>query len=135
MDAPNLLQVQRISYYDAETDVSLAAFLESASPHQQKTCPHQGCGDGATAHLHSFLHMSGMITLSITQLPPDQELPGGPEGRIWFWARPQGVRRLYSHQPAFLCSAERRELSARSRSPCIGSLWLILHSIGPSLKP
>lgn len=79
--------VQRIDYYQGN-DMPLAAFLAATAPQK---CPHVACGDGVTAHLRTFLHNPGRVTLSVSQLPAGKELPGSDKGQVWFWARPLQV--------------------------------------------
>ena len=79
--------MQRIDYYQGN-DMPLASFLAAAGQHK---CLHAACGDGVTAHLRTFLHSKGRVTLSVSQTPAGKELPGSEKGQIWFWARPLQV--------------------------------------------
>ncbi len=79
--------VQRIDYYQGN-DMPLASFLAATAPQK---CPNVTCGDGVTAHLRTFLHNRGRVTLSVSQLPGGKELPGSDKGQVWFWARPLQV--------------------------------------------
>ncbi|DBA97431.1 hypothetical protein WJX77_010396 [Trebouxia sp. C0004] len=79
--------VQRIDYYQGN-DMPLASFLAATAPQK---CPNVTCGDGVTAHLRTFLHNRGRMTLSVSQLPGGKELPGSDKGQVWFWARPLQV--------------------------------------------
>ncbi len=83
--------VQRIDYYQGN-DMPLASFLAATAPQK---CPNLTCGDGVTAHLRTFLHNTGRVTLSVSQTPAGKELPGSDKGQVWFWARPLQV--LHSH--------------------------------------
>ena len=80
--------VQRIDYYQSN-DMPLASFLAATTAPQK--CPHAACGDGVAAHLRTFLHNRGRVTLSVSQLPAGKELPGADKGQVWFWARPLQV--------------------------------------------
>ncbi|DBB09234.1 TPA: hypothetical protein ACH3X3_007818 [Trebouxia sp. C0006] len=98
--------LQRIDYYQGN-DMPLASFLAATAPQK---CPNVTCGDGVTAHLRTFLHNRGRVTLSVSQLPGGKELPGSDKGQVWFWARPlqvdaahmQAVRRVLL-SPDALC--------------------------------
>ncbi|KAL3149135.1 hypothetical protein ABBQ32_001972 [Trebouxia sp. C0010 RCD-2024] len=98
--------MQRIDYYQGN-DTPLASFLAGAG---QLKCLHAACGDGVTAHLRTFLHSKGRVTLSVSQTPAGRELPGSDKGQVWFWARPskvdaeemQAVRRVLL-SPEALC--------------------------------
>lgn len=79
--------MQRIDYYQSN-DTPLASFLATAG---QQKCLHAACGDGVTAHLRTFLHSKGRVTLSVSQTPAGKELPGSDKGQVWFWARPLQV--------------------------------------------
>ena len=79
--------VQRIDYYQGN-DMPLASFLAATAPQK---CPNVTCGDGVAAHLRTFLHNRGRVTLSVSQLPGGKELPGSDKGQVWFWARPLQV--------------------------------------------
>ncbi len=83
-------EVRSIEYY-LTNDVPLAAFLVAAGPAPGRRCVQTACGDGASAHLQTFLHGRGRITLSVSRLPDGQELPGDDKGQIWVWARPLKV--------------------------------------------
>lgn len=83
-------EVRSIEYY-LTNDVPLAAFLVAAGPAPGRRCVQSACGDGASAHLQTFLHGRGRITLSVSRLPEGQELPGDDKGQIWVWARPLKV--------------------------------------------
>ena len=72
-------------------DVTLEAFLAQLVPAAQKKCVHPQCGDSATSHMISYLKNTGSISFTVTILPEGKELPGGDNGDIWFWARPEGV--------------------------------------------
>ena len=79
--------VQRIDYYQGN-DMPLASFLAAAG---QQKCLHAACGDVVTAHLRTFLHSKGRVTLSVSQTQAGKELPGADKGQVWFWARPLQV--------------------------------------------
>lgn len=79
--------VQRIDYYQGN-DMPLASFLAAAG---QQKCLHAACGDAVTAHLRTFLHSKGRVTLSVSQTQAGKELPGADKGQVWFWARPLQV--------------------------------------------
>ena len=79
--------VQRIDYYQGN-DMPLASFLAATAPQK---CQHVACGDGVTAHLRTFLHNRGRVTLSVSQTQAGRELPGADKGQVWFWARPLQV--------------------------------------------
>ena len=79
--------VQRIDYYQGN-DMPLASFLAAAG---QQKCLHAACGDAVTAHLRTFLHSKGRVTLSVNQTQAGKELPGADKGQVWFWARPLQV--------------------------------------------
>ena len=98
--------VQRIDYYQGN-DMPLASFLAATAPQK---CPHVACGDGVTAHLRTFLHNRGRVTLSVSQMPAGKELPGADKGQVWFWARPLQVCHIqplplrFSHQIHVTCA-------------------------------
>lgn len=79
--------MQRIDYYQGN-DMPLASFLAAAG---QQKCLHAACGDAVTAHLRTFLHSKGRVTLSVSQTQAGKELPGSDKGQVWFWARPLQV--------------------------------------------
>ena len=79
--------MQRIDYYQGN-DMPLASFLAAAG---QQKCLHAACGDTVTAHLRTFLHSKGRVTLSVSQTQAGKELPGADKGQVWFWARPLQV--------------------------------------------
>lgn len=64
----------------------------AAAPSAAKTCAAPGCGDGAAAHVRTFLARDARLTLSVATLPAADALPGGERGRVWLWVRPKGAR-------------------------------------------
>ena len=95
--------MQRIDYYQGN-DMPLASFLAGAA---QQKCLHAACGDAVTAHLRTFLHSKGRVTLSVSQTQAGKELPGSDKGQVWFWARPLQVCTCCHH----LLSCSRQCLS------------------------
>lgn len=118
--------------YYGRGDVALAQFLASVWPAAGQKCayppdsPHApGCGDGAPAHVRTYAHGGGLLTITVGRLPLNQALPGGEAGQLWFWARPRGVRPalarpLPSPVQTGGCSSIRRCPAAAPASFCRG---------------
>lgn len=94
------LQVETIHYYQSP-DVTLISFLEGYLPTAQKKCSHPQCGELPMSHMVSYLHNTGSISFTMTEMPNGTELPGAEKCDIWFWARPEGVRILTTSPPCF----------------------------------
>lgn len=45
------------------------------------------CGDPPEAHVYSYTHRNGNITVLVNQLPPEKCLSGERDGKIWMWTR------------------------------------------------
>ena len=118
--------VQRIDYYQGN-DMPLASFLAATAPQK---CQHVACGDGVTAHLRTFLHNRGRVTLSVSQTQAGRELPGTDKGQVWFWARPLQV----TPQPCKLLSTscQPRFVEICTRAPVVArpsQLWEIMRAM------
>ncbi|GAX78095.1 hypothetical protein CEUSTIGMA_g5537.t1 [Chlamydomonas eustigma] len=91
-------EIKRIDFYNPQ-DLTLAQFITAASPSASKRCwvrhdprtnTSSGCGEGVTAHVRTFLHGIGRITLSIATLPHGEALAGEDKQQVWLWTRPKG---------------------------------------------
>ena len=63
------------------------SYLATPIPFSQRNDPRtnapSGCGEGVTAHVRTFLHGTGRITLSIATLPHGEALPGEEKQQVW----------------------------------------------------
>ena len=51
----------------------------------QKSC--SSCGKPPEAHMYSYTHQNGNLSVHVRKLPPMLHLPGEAEGKIWMWTR------------------------------------------------
>ncbi|RZR80691.1 hypothetical protein BHM03_00006762 [Ensete ventricosum] len=51
----------------------------------QKSC--SSCGKQPEAHMYSYTHQNGNLSVHVSKLPPEFQLPGEAEGKIWMWTR------------------------------------------------
>ncbi|RRT76682.1 hypothetical protein B296_00028240 [Ensete ventricosum] len=51
----------------------------------QKSC--SSCGKQPEAHMYSYTHQNGNLSVHVSKLPPELQLPGEAEGKIWMWTR------------------------------------------------
>ncbi|CAN8242355.1 unnamed protein product [Cochlearia groenlandica] len=72
----------RIKYY-GRFDKPLGRFLRDNLFYQDRSCP--SCAMPAEAHIHSYIHRQGSLTISVKKLP--ESLPGQRERKIWMWHR------------------------------------------------
>uniref|UniRef100_A0A804KDF4 1-phosphatidylinositol-3-phosphate 5-kinase n=1 Tax=Musa acuminata subsp. malaccensis TaxID=214687 RepID=A0A804KDF4_MUSAM len=75
--------LSRIRYY-GHFDVSLGRFLRDILLNQ-KSC--SSCGKPPEAHMYSYTHQNGNLSVHVRKLPPMLHLPGEAEGKIWMWTR------------------------------------------------
>ncbi|URE30542.1 Phosphatidylinositol-4-phosphate 5-Kinase [Musa troglodytarum] len=75
--------VSRIRYY-GHFDVSLGRFLRDILLNQ-KSC--SSCGKPPEAHMYTYTHQNGNLSVHVRKLPPVLHLPGEAEGKIWMWTR------------------------------------------------
>ncbi|KAM0882010.1 hypothetical protein ACQ4PT_032622 [Festuca glaucescens] len=100
--------LSRIKYY-GNFDVSLGRYLQEILQSQQKP----SCSS-CEAHIYSYTHQNGNLTVQTKQLMPQHSLPGESEGKIWMWTRclrcehEQGISKS---TPRVLISSEARNLS------------------------
>ncbi|CAN8327184.1 unnamed protein product [Cochlearia groenlandica] len=85
----------RIKYYGS-FDKPLGRFLRDHLFDQDRSCP--SCAMPAEAHIHSYTHRQGSLTISVKKLP--ELLPGQREGKIWMWHRCLKCPRISGFPPA-----------------------------------
>ncbi|WVZ87800.1 hypothetical protein U9M48_034382 [Paspalum notatum var. saurae] len=74
----------RIRYY-GNFDVSLGRYLQDILQNQNLSC--SSCGEPPEAHMYSYTHRNGNLTVLVKRLLPRYRLPGESEGKIWMWTR------------------------------------------------
>ncbi|TVU16724.1 hypothetical protein EJB05_40301 [Eragrostis curvula] len=74
----------RIKYY-GNFDVSLGRYLQDILQSQNLSC--SSCGEPPEAHMYSYTHRNGNLTVFVKRLLPRYHLPGESEGNIWMWTR------------------------------------------------
>nr|CAD1838763.1 unnamed protein product [Ananas comosus var. bracteatus] len=77
-------QFSRINYYGF-FDMSLGRYFRDILLNQKHIC--SSCGDPPEAHVYSYTHRNGNITVLVNQLPPEKCLSGERDGKIWMWTR------------------------------------------------
>ncbi|KAH0900907.1 hypothetical protein HID58_040410 [Brassica napus] len=85
----------RIKYYGS-FDKPLGRFLRDNLFDQDRSCP--SCAMPVEAHIHSYIHRQGSLTISVKKLP--ELLPGQREGKIWMWHRCLKCPRISGFPPA-----------------------------------
>ncbi|RCV14734.1 hypothetical protein SETIT_3G002200v2 [Setaria italica] len=75
--------LSRIKYY-GNSDVSLGRYLQDILQNQNLSC--SSCGEPPEAHMYSYTHRNGNLTVLVKHLPK-YHLPGESEGKIWMWTR------------------------------------------------
>ncbi|KAG6468406.1 hypothetical protein ZIOFF_073091 [Zingiber officinale] len=75
--------LSRIKYY-GYFDISLGRFLKDMLL-DQSGCTF--CGEPPDAHVYSYTHQNGNLSVYIKKISPDFHLPGESEGKIWMWTR------------------------------------------------
>ncbi|XP_062196034.1 1-phosphatidylinositol-3-phosphate 5-kinase FAB1A-like [Phragmites australis] len=103
--------LSRIKYY-GNFDVSLGRYLQDILQNQKLSC--SSCGEPPEAHMYSYTHRNGNLTVLVKHLVPQHCLPGESEGKIWMWTR--CLRCDHEHgisksNPRVLMSSEARNLS------------------------
>ncbi|KAM1090550.1 hypothetical protein FF1_018174 [Malus domestica] len=86
----------RIKYYGS-FDKPLGRFLRDHLFDQNYLC--RSCGMPSEAHVHSYTHRQGSLTISVKKLP-EILLPGEREGKIWMWHRCLKCPRTNGFPPA-----------------------------------
>lgn len=76
--------LSRITYY-GYFDTSLGIYLQDTLLSEKHSC--LSCGDPPEAHMYSYTHHDGTLTVLVKSLPLDAVLSGQGEGRIWMWTR------------------------------------------------
>ncbi|KAM0832399.1 hypothetical protein ACQ4PT_064922 [Festuca glaucescens] len=76
--------LSRINYY-GNFDVSLGRYLQDILQNQNLSC--FSCGDPPEAHMYSYTHREGNLTVLVKRLLPRHRLPGESKGNIWMWTR------------------------------------------------
>ncbi|KAL6845628.1 hypothetical protein ACP4OV_025123 [Aristida adscensionis] len=76
--------LSRITYY-GYFDTSLGRYLQDTLLNEKHNC--LSCGEPPEAHMYSYTHHNGTLTVLVKRLPVESTLPGGALGRIWMWTR------------------------------------------------
>ncbi|EAY96166.1 hypothetical protein OsI_18048 [Oryza sativa Indica Group] len=101
----------RINYY-GNFDVSLGRYLQDILQNQNLSC--SSCGEPPDAHMYSYTHRNGNLTINVRRLLPQHHLPGESEGKIWMWTRClrcEHERGISKSSRRVLISTEARNLS------------------------
>lgn len=72
------------------------------------------CGEPPDAHMYSYTHRNGNLTINVRRLLPQHHLPGESEGKIWMWTRClrcEHERGISKSSRRVLISTEARNLS------------------------
>ncbi|TVU43798.1 hypothetical protein EJB05_10293, partial [Eragrostis curvula] len=103
--------LSRIKYY-GNFDVSLGRYLQDILQNQNLSC--SSCEEPPEAHVYSYTHRNGNLTVLVKRLAPQYHLPGESEGKIWMWTRCMRCDEehgISKSTPRVLISAEARNLS------------------------
>ncbi|CAO1942464.1 unnamed protein product [Urochloa humidicola] len=76
--------LSRITYY-GYFDTSLGRLLQDNLLNEKHSC--LSCGESPEAHMYSYTHHNGIITVLVKRLPLESSLSGEAQGRIWMWTR------------------------------------------------
>ncbi|KAL5228542.1 hypothetical protein ABZP36_016807 [Zizania latifolia] len=76
--------LSRITYY-GYFDTSLGRYLQDSLLNEKHRC--LSCGEPPEAHMHSYTHHNGTLTVLVKSLPLEATLSGEDQGRIWMWTR------------------------------------------------
>ncbi|XP_062227368.1 1-phosphatidylinositol-3-phosphate 5-kinase FAB1A-like [Phragmites australis] len=76
--------LSRITYY-GYFDTSLGRYLQDTLLNEKHNC--FSCGEPPEAHMYSYTHHNGTLTVLVKRLPLESTLSGGGQGRIWMWTR------------------------------------------------
>ncbi|KAE8778076.1 1-phosphatidylinositol-3-phosphate 5-kinase [Hordeum vulgare] len=105
--------LSRINYY-GNFDVSLGRYLQDILQNQNLSC--FSCGEPPEAHVYSYTHRDGNLTVLVKRLLPDHRLSGESKGKIWMW-----TRCLRCEQESGISKSSRRVMmSAEARNLSFG---------------
>ncbi|RLN35123.1 1-phosphatidylinositol-3-phosphate 5-kinase FAB1A-like [Panicum miliaceum] len=76
--------LSRITYY-GYFDTSLGRYLQDTLLNEKHSC--LSCGESPEAHMYSYTHHNGALTVLVKRLPVELSLSGEAQGRIWMWTR------------------------------------------------
>ncbi|OEL23742.1 1-phosphatidylinositol-3-phosphate 5-kinase FAB1A, partial [Dichanthelium oligosanthes] len=76
--------LSRITYY-GYFDTSLGRYLQDTLLNQKHNC--LSCGESPEAHMYSYTHHNGTLTVLVKRIPLGSSLSGEAQGRIWMWTR------------------------------------------------
>uniref|UniRef100_A0ACD6AI51 Uncharacterized protein n=1 Tax=Avena sativa TaxID=4498 RepID=A0ACD6AI51_AVESA len=99
--------LSRIKYY-GNFDMSLGRYLQEILLNQKPSC------SSCEAHIDSYTHQNGNLTVRTKHLVSQHSLPGESEGKIWMWTKCLRCEHEYGiskSTPRVLISSEARNLS------------------------
>lgn len=76
--------LSRITYY-GYFDTSLGIYLKDTLLSEKHNC--LSCAEPPEAHMYSYTHRDGTLTVLVRSLPLGAALSGQDQGRIWMWTR------------------------------------------------
>ncbi|CAM0883858.1 unnamed protein product [Alopecurus aequalis] len=76
--------LSRITYY-GHFDTSLGIYLQDTLLSETHSC--LSCREPPEAHMYSYTHHDGTLTVLVKSLPLEKALYGQGQGRIWMWTR------------------------------------------------
>ncbi|KAJ1286455.1 hypothetical protein BS78_03G353100 [Paspalum vaginatum] len=76
--------LSRITYYGC-FDTSLGRYLQDTLLNEKHSC--LSCGESPEAHMYSYTHHNGTLTVLMKRLPSEAKLSGESQGRVWMWTR------------------------------------------------
>lgn len=76
--------LSRITYY-GYFDTSLGRYLQDTLLNEKYSC--SSCGESPEAHMYSYTHHNGTLSVLVKRLPLESTLSGVSQGRVWMWTR------------------------------------------------
>ncbi|KAF8753235.1 hypothetical protein HU200_011686 [Digitaria exilis] len=76
--------LSRITYY-GYFDTSLGRYLQDTLLNEKYSC--SSCGQSPEAHMYSYTHHNGTLTVLVKMLPLESSLSGKAQGKLWMWTR------------------------------------------------
>ncbi|VAH82424.1 unnamed protein product [Triticum turgidum subsp. durum] len=98
--------LSRITYY-GNCDTSLGMHLQDTLLNEKHNC--LSCGEPPEAHMYSYTHHDGTLTVLVKSLPLAEALSGEGQRRIWMWTR--CLRCSGMPTPRVIISSSARNLS------------------------
>uniref|UniRef100_R7W218 1-phosphatidylinositol-3-phosphate 5-kinase n=1 Tax=Aegilops tauschii TaxID=37682 RepID=R7W218_AEGTA len=106
--------LSRITYY-GNCDTSLGMHLQDTLLNEKHNC--LSCGEPPEAHMYSYTHHDGTLTVLVKSLRLEEALSGEGQRRIWMWTRLGSKVAVFRYSSIEIYSATKPPMTLQFHNP------------------